>query len=260
LVSPRLLFVRSLAVAATAGFLALSCADGSTVSGNPGTGGAGTAGATGSAGHAGTGAAGTKGVAGTTGGAGTTGVAGTTGIAGTTGSTGTGGTASSCTGCALQVLAECQTGSSKQEIKVHLALTNERTATLDLTQVTLRYWFTVDDPSPPGLAIDYAAPPFSSGAVTGTFVPVSPAVTGANEYLQIAFSSGSLGLFETSGELDLRLNDYSTPTWDNDQTDDYSFQPCSGGKTAYDSPFDGKPWDHVTAYASGALIYGTEPM
>lgn len=160
----------------------------------------------------------------------------------------------------MQVLAECQTGSSKQEIKVHLALTNEKAAALDLSQLTLRYWFTVDDPSTPSLAIDYAAPPFSSGAVTGTFVPVSPAVTGANEYLQIAFSSGSLGLFESSGELDLRLNDYSTPTWDNDQTDDYSFQACSGGKTAYDSPFDGQPWDHVTAYASGTLIYGTEPM
>ena len=251
---PRISFVRSLIVA-TVGILLVSCADGSTVSGTTGTGGTGTAGATGSAGHAGT-----TGAAGRTGVAGTTGAAGTTGLAGTTGSTGTGGTGSSCKGCAVQILAECQTGTSKQEIKVHLAITNEKAAALDLTQLTLRYWFTVDDPSPPSLAIDYAAPPFSSGAVTGTFMPVSPAVTGANEYLQIAFASGSLGLFETSGELDLRLNDYSTPTWDNDQTDDYSFQPCTGSKTAYDSPFDGQAWDHVTAYANGALIYGTEPM
>jgi len=248
-------FFRSLLIAATAGVLALSCA-GAGTGGAAGTGGTGKAGTTGAAGRAGTGAAGTNGFAGTTGAAGTNGITGS-GAAGTTGAAGTSGP---CKACAVQVSAECQTGASKQEIKVHLELTNEKAAALDLTQLTLRYWFTVDDPSPPSLSVDYAAPPFPSGGVVGTFVPVSPAVPGATEYLEVAFSSGSLGLFESTGELDLRLNDYSTPTWDNDQTDDYSFLPCSGTQTAYDSPFDGQPWDHITAYANGTLIYGTEPM
>jgi hypothetical protein len=242
--------LHSLLIAGAVGCVAVSCAGGATVSGDPGTGG------TGAAGHGGS-----TGAAGTTGRAGNTGAAGTNSITGATaGTTGAAGSSGPCKACAVQVAAECQTGTSKQEIKVHLELTNEKAAGLDLTQLTLRYWFTVDDPSPPSLAVDYAADPFPSGGVTGTFVPVSPAVPGANEYLEVAFSSGSLGLFASTGELDLRLNDYSTPTWDNDQTDDYSFMPCSGTQTAYDSPFDGVPWDHITAYANGTLIYGTEPM
>jgi Cellulose binding domain/Collagen triple helix repeat (20 copies) len=264
---PRVLSLRSL-IAAAFGLSVLSCGGGSTVS-TGGAGGSGAAGASGSAGRGGaTGAAGTTGNTGTTGRAGTTGTSGlagttgSTGAAGTTGTTGVAGTSGSgCTGCALQVLAECQTGTSKQEIKVYLALTNEKSATIDLTQLTLRYWFTSDDPTTtPTLAVDYAQAPFSSSGVSGTFVPLSPAVTGANEYLEVAFSSGSLGLFSTSGVLELRMSNYATQTWDIDQTDDYSFRACAAGQTAYDSPFDGQAWNHLTAYVGGKLIYGTEPQ
>jgi Cellulose binding domain len=253
--------LRSLVVAAVIGLSVLSCGGGSTVS-TGGAGGSGAAGTSGSAGRGGTtGAAGTTGRAGTTGSTGLAGTTGSTGLAGTTGTTGVAGTSGSgCTGCAIQVLAECQTGTSKQEIKVYLALINEKSATVDLTQLTLRYWFTSDDPSTPTLAVDYAQAPFSSSGVSGTFVPVSPPVTGANEYLEIAFSSGSLDLFSTSGVLELRMSNYATQTWDNDQTDDYSFRACAAGQTAYDSPFDGQAWDRVTAYIGGKLIYGTEPQ
>jgi Cellulose binding domain len=254
---PRVLFLRSL-IAAAVGLSVLSCGGGSTVS-KGGAGGSGAAGTSGSAGRGG--AAGTTGRAGTTGTTGLAGTTGSTGLAGTTGTTGVAGASGSgCAGCAIQVLAECQTGTSKQEIKVYLALINEKSATVDLTQLTLRYWFTSDDPSTPSLAVDYAQAPFSSSGVSGTFVPVSPAVTGANEYLEIAFSSGSLGLFTTSGVLELRVSNYATQTWDIDQTDDYSFRACAAGQTAYDSPFDGQTWDHITAYAGGKLIYGTEPQ
>jgi hypothetical protein len=241
--------------------------------GAAGAAGASAAGSTGQGGSPGaagsgiTGTAGTSGTAGQSGGAGTTvllGTAGTGGTKGSAGATGAGGapSASKCPGCMIEVEAECQTGTSKEEIRVYLALVNEKATPVDLTQLTLRYWFTRDDTtSVPGLAVDYAGGPFTAAQVTSTYVPVSPALTGANTYLQIGFTSATPPLtgFTTSGELQLRLNDYVTGSWDISQSDDYSFQACAGSAKAYASPFNGTPWSRITAYFAGELLYGTEP-
>jgi hypothetical protein len=240
---------------------------GSGVGGASAAGSTGQGGSPGAAGNGITGTAGTIGTAGQSGGAGTTGMlgaAGTGGAQGAAGATGAGGapSASKCPGCVIEVEAECQNGTSKQEIKVYLALVNEKATPVDLTQLTLRYWFTRDDTtSTPGLAVDYAQAPFTAAEVTAKYVPVSPALTGANTYLQIGFAAATPALtgFTTSGELELRLNDYSTASWDSSQSDDYSFQACAGTATAYASPFNGKPWSRITAYFAGELLYGTEP-
>jgi cellulose binding protein with CBM3 domain len=195
-------------------------------------------------------------------GGGAPGAAGSSGLAG---STGAGGAPAACTGtsCPIKVLAECQTVGSPQEIKVWLAINDNRSTTLDLTTVTVRYWFTQDAATDmPSLAIDYLSAPFATANVTSKFAAVSPARTGANEYLEIGFAMGTavVPAFQSSGYLELRLFDYNVQSWDGKQTDDYSFQPCTGSEVAYSSPFAGNPWPNITAYVKGVLTWGVEPQ
>ena len=85
---------------------------------------------------------------------------------------------------------------------------------------------------------------------TGTFAAVSPAVTGADHYLQLSFGSGagSLAPGGNTGGIQNRIYQANFATMT--QTDDYSFN-------AADSGFTANP--HITVYDNGTLIYGTEP-
>ena len=63
---------------------------------------------------------------------------------------------------------------------------------LPLSTVTFRYWFVLGETTdPPVLAIDYAQMFQDHTEITSTFVPVSPAVTGANEYLEVGFTAAA---------------------------------------------------------------------
>ena len=67
--------------------------------------------------------------------------------------------------------------------------------------------------------------------------------------MQIAFASGSIPSGTSTGGLQTRFYD-STFAVTFNQTMDYSFN-------ASDTAFT--PWNHVTLYLSGSLVYGVEP-
>jgi cellulose 1,4-beta-cellobiosidase len=78
-------------------------------------------------------------------------------------------------------------------------------------------------------------------------VPVSPARSGADAYLEVGFSEGSLAAGAATGDIQLR---FAKSDWSPlDESDDYSHGP--GGSYA-DAP-------RVTAYVDGRLAWGTEP-
>jgi endoglucanase len=149
------------------------------------------------------------------------------------------------------VTAEYQTSTTSatsSSLAPDIEIVNNGTSPVPLSNLTVRYWFTEDGTQPLEWACDYA--PVSCGNITGTFGTVSPAVTGADHYLQLSFSAaaGSLAPGASSGGIQNRVYqaNYATMT----QTNDYSFNAAD---TAYTANPD------ITVYDNGTLVYGTPP-
>src|SRR5579871_3696668 len=140
------------------------------------------------------------------------------------------------------------TAATTSSISNQIQLLNTGTTTAQLSNVTVRYWFTEDGTQPMTYACDYA--PVGCANITGTFATVSPAKTNADHYLQLSFGSaaGTLAAGASTGGIQNRIyqSNYATMT----QTNDYSFN-------AADSTFTANPM--ITVYYNGQLIYGTEP-
>jgi hypothetical protein len=163
-----------------------------------------------------------------------------------------------CTSCQVEVDYTCRSDDTGQASFI-LDVTNEATASLELSRLTLRYWYTIDAGKIQELDCDFAklgctnvvtsadVPP----APAPRFVAVLPPALDANEYAEIAFSPGALALDPSldTGEIQLRLHnkDFSTI----DQQDDYSFD-CSMKGNA-------EPATKITAYVDDVLVWGTEP-
>jgi hypothetical protein len=126
---------------------------------------------------------------------------------------------------------------------LNLKLENKSGATVNLSKVTIRYYFTIDDWTKPVAVVYYAG---ANGVTADEPVVAEMDVQdGADHYVEIAFTAGSLannGVLEFQGEL--HDNDYST---DFDPTNDFSYTGLEGYN------------DHITVYVSGALSWGIEP-
>ncbi|MGW5104847.1 glycoside hydrolase family 6 protein [Streptomyces sp. NPDC004100] len=132
------------------------------------------------------------------------------------------------------------------QIRPGLQLVNSGSGAVDLSKVTVRYWFT-GDAANAGYQTwcDYAQIGCSTVKTTVTALPA--ARTGADHTLDVTFTSGSLAPGATTGDLQLRLAKADWSAFD--ETDDYS----RGTGTSYaDAP-------KVTVYVSGTLVWGTEP-
>jgi endoglucanase len=222
-------------------------------SSNPGTGGiiAGTGGSTG------TGGSGSGGSTGTGGRGGSGGSTGTGGRGGSGGSTGTGGTGVDAgvdrpppPPGALKVHYTCRQQDNTASFV--LVIENTKAVTIPLANITVRYWYTADT-STQVADCDYAK--LEAGPcpdILRTIHPVSPARTGANNYLEFGFTStlGDLPGFLDTGDIQIRLHnaDYSTFM----QADDYSID-CTSTTMSIENM-------KITAYVSGALVWGAEPM
>ena len=129
-----------------------------------------------------------------------------------------------------------------------MSLTVDNTGSVGIGrgQITLRYWFTQD----PGnatfqTACDSAV--IGCGNVTEKVVAMGTTRPGADHYLEVGLSGGSLNAGSSTGETRLRVNQSDFANFD--ETDDYSWG-TSG------TPVE---WQKVTAYVDGALVWGTEP-
>jgi subtilisin family serine protease len=140
------------------------------------------------------------------------------------------------------------TGSSSQAIAPQLILFNTGTTDITLSEITLRYWFTIDGDKPQSYWCDYFYS--SCGNVIGRFVRLSAPRSGADTCLEISFAAGAgvLAYGANTGPLQNRFskNDWSFYT----QTGDYSFDPTK-------SQF--ADWSKVTIYRNGVLVWGVEP-
>jgi hypothetical protein len=262
---PRFSFGRCLTIAAVAGLWVAGCqnpdafyrGDGGIIMGS-GKGGSGPgAGGTGAP----TGAGGFIGLGGQ-GGSLTSGAGGLI-IMNNGGTTGKGGAAGSadagtdaplppCTTCAVKVHYTCRDSGTNQMSFV-LRVENMKSNTINLSDLTVRYWFTTDDPTGMVFYCDYAMLDCANVTPNATFAPVTPRKTGANAYLQVGFgaSAAPLTAFSDTGDIQIRVSD-SPSYYPVDQTDDYSYD-CSMMNTEVDNM-------KITAYVGGALAWGVEPM
>jgi hypothetical protein len=127
---------------------------------------------------------------------------------------------------------------------------NTSASAVPLSSLTMRYWFTNENPSDPlEFNCDWAQVNCSN--ITGRFVVLSPATSTANTYLEISFkaAAGSVAAGQNSGEIQTRLHHIN---WSNfNTTETYSF--------ISDPSFVYKDTQTVTLYQNGALIWGVEP-
>jgi hypothetical protein len=134
-----------------------------------------------------------------------------------------------------------------QDIRVHLDILNPGASPLDLGALTIRYWFTADGSKMQSFVCDYAR--IGCSSVQASFVTLSAPKPTADHYLQLSFASEMIPPGGDTGEIQARFHDsgYSVTFV---QTNDYSFDAAH---TMF------MPWNRITLYKSGALVWGTEP-
>jgi Cellulose binding domain len=130
-------------------------------------------------------------------------------------------------------------------IRPGLQVVNTGTASVSLSSVTVRYWFTRNGGSTVGAYCDYAQR--GCDTVTQRTVIVDPVKTGADTYLEVGFKSGTLAAGEATGDLQLSLRKADGSSFD--ETDDYSYAT----NTSYADR------TKVTVYVNDTLVWGTEP-
>jgi hypothetical protein len=155
-------------------------------------------------------------------------------------------------------LAERDLMATDPAVAPHFNIINSGTNTVTLSQITLRYWYTEEASNGTSLATtpiaqtancDFSASTGGCAAVTMSFVQVTPAVTGANFYFQVGFTSsaGTLAAGASTNQIQLRFNKNDFSNYN--EVDDYSYLSTTTLTTT----------TKVTAYLNGSLIYGTEP-
>ena len=139
------------------------------------------------------------------------------------------------------------TAATSNQIYLNVKLFNTGTGALTLSNVKIRYYYTIDGAKTQNFYCDYS--PAGSANITGAFVTMSTAKTGADTYVEIGFTSGAGSLAagdSTTVQARVAKNDWTNYT----QTGDYSFNSSA---TSY------VDWTNVTGYVSGALQWGVEP-
>ncbi len=151
-----------------------------------------------------------------------------------------------------------QTAASSSSIKPWIRFYNESGYDINLSDLTVRYWFTSEPSGVDQFNIDWAQ--MGNGNVTGTFDQLPGA---GNYYMEIGFSSSTVlpiglggdgstaNLFPdnaTSGEIRIRVQNNGAGNYT--QTDDYSYDAGTTTYTDYDS---------INVYYKGVLVWGIPP-
>lgn len=136
---------------------------------------------------------------------------------------------------------------SSNSINPRLKLVNNSGSSINLKDVKLRYYYTIDGEKPQTFWCDWSSAGTSN--VIGSFVKLSSAKNGADYCLEIGFADGA-GTLEAGKSVDIQAR-FSKNDWSNyNQSDDYSF-----GSSASDYIENSK----ISLYIDGKLVWGKEP-
>ena len=131
-------------------------------------------------------------------------------------------------------------------IKPTLKVLNTGKKPIDLSTLSIRYWYTKDSNDPQDCIFDYVK--VGKEMVEGNFVEVSPSVDNADNYFEISFKEGAgvIGPGSDSGDIQFRLSKSGVAYT---QSNDYSYAMASGFTEN----------SKITAYVNSELIYGEQP-
>jgi uncharacterized protein (DUF362 family) len=140
------------------------------------------------------------------------------------------------------------TAATSNQIYLNVKLINTGSSAVALSNVKIRYYYTIDGAQTQNFYCDYS--PAGSSNLSATFVTMATAKTGADTYVEIGFTTGAGSLAANGGNTTIQAR-VAKSNWTNyTQTNDYSFN--STATTFAD-------WTKVTGYVSGALQWGAEP-
>jgi Subtilase family/Cellulose binding domain len=132
-------------------------------------------------------------------------------------------------------------------IKPHIRLVNNTPEDIPLSELKVRYWYTIDTDQPQTFNCDYAA--INCANLTSSFLHLAGNNTTADTYLEVGFPT-TAGYLAGGSQLDMSLR-LNKANWSNyTETNDYSYDPSKTVATR---------WDHMTLYRNGNLVWGIEP-
>nr|WP_278246073.1 cellulose binding domain-containing protein [uncultured Lachnoclostridium sp.] len=132
-------------------------------------------------------------------------------------------------------------------IAPRIKLINTGSTAINLSDVKIRYYYTINTDKAQAFWCDYST--IGSSNVNGTFVKMATPKTNADYYLEFSFKS-SAGTLNVGQSVEVQGR-FSKVDWTNyTQTDDYSFG---------DSNSSYADWSKTTVYISDALVWGIEP-
>jgi len=135
-----------------------------------------------------------------------------------------------------------------QAVMPDFKLFNNGSTALPLSEITLRYWYTIDTAVVAQTAwLDFAA--IGNGNVALSIAAASPVRMNADYYLQVGFTAaaGSLAAGANTSNIQTRFNKNDFTNYS--EANDYSYTASLSFMTT----------TKVTAYRLGTLVYGTEP-
>ncbi|WP_055108329.1 glycoside hydrolase family 9 protein [Paenibacillus ihumii] len=140
------------------------------------------------------------------------------------------------------------TNSGDNQFRPQFRIVNTGTTSIALSDVKIRYYYTIDGDKPQQFHCDYAV--VGSSNVSGRFVKMDTPAAGADYYLEISFGpgAGSLAPGTGSGEIQVRVNKADWSSYN--EADDYSY---SGTQV------DFTDWNKVTLHQGNTLVWGNEP-
>ena len=129
-------------------------------------------------------------------------------------------------------------------IKPHFNIVNGLSQDIDLSDLSIRYWFTKEQGSSLNFMAEYS--PIGSEKMKGTFNSL-----GDNLYeMIVGFNAGS-GALSSRAQTGLLATKVATAEWaELDQSDDFSFK---GTQKSF------AQWDQVALYYQGQLVWGRTP-
>ena len=140
------------------------------------------------------------------------------------------------------------TAAATNGIMPRFKLYNTGTNPINLSDVKLRYYYTIDGEKPQSFWCDWSHA--GSSNVTGTFVKLASAKTNADYYLEIGFTLAA-GTLAAGQSIEVQAR-FAKSDWSNyNQSNDYSF---NGTDSAY------ADWAKATGYVAGTLAWGEEPQ
>ena len=120
-------------------------------------------------------------------------------------------------------------------------ITNTGSAPVNLAEVKIRYYYTIDGEKPQRFWCDWSN--IGAGNVTGTFVKLKTPFSGADHYFELGFKPGA-GTIKPGQSVEAQ-NRFAKHDWSNyNQTNDYSFNPTA--RTYVD-------WDKITVHLGNDL-------